>query len=96
MKASCGSETLRAQLQIPDTDSLLPHEIANMINVEFLELMQTYQSIDPPLPSKLINSKPVPCLDWSCFICAAEFTSIYLTKHVVLMASQAGFLKNVL
>ena len=51
---NCGFETLCAQLQIPGTDSLSPHEIANMINVAFLEPMQTYQSIDPPPPFESI------------------------------------------
>ena len=35
-------------------DSLSSHEIANMINVKFLEPMQTYQSIDPPPPFESI------------------------------------------
>ena len=54
MSTPCGFETLRTQLQIPGTDSLSPHEIANMINVAFLEPMQTYQSIDPPPPFESI------------------------------------------
>ena len=54
MSTPCGFETLRAQLQIPGTDSLSPHEIANMINLAFLEPMQTYQSIDPPPPFESI------------------------------------------
>ena len=33
---------------------LSSHEIANMINVKFLEPMQTYQSIDPPPPFESI------------------------------------------
>ena len=54
MATPCGSETLRTQLQIPGTDSLSPHEIANMMKVTFLEPMQTYQSIDPPPPFESI------------------------------------------
>ena len=42
----CGSETLRAQLQIPASDSL--SLFADMINVAFLEPMHAnVQSIDP-------------------------------------------------
>ena len=54
MATPCTSEALRAQLQMPGTDSLSPHEIANMINMAFLEPMQTYQIIEPPSPSELI------------------------------------------
>ena len=58
MSTPCGFEALRAQLQIPGTHSLSPHEIANMINVAFLEPMQTYQSIDPPPPFESIPDLP--------------------------------------
>ena len=54
MSTPCGFDTLRAQLQIPGIDSLSSHEIANIINVKFLEPMQTYQSIDPPPPFESI------------------------------------------
>ena len=54
MSTPCGFETLRAQLQIPGTDSLSPHEIANMINVAFLEPMQYIKAFDPPPPFESI------------------------------------------
>ena len=54
MSTPCDFETLRAQLQIPGIDSLSSHEIANMINVTFLEPMQAYQSIDLPPPFESI------------------------------------------
>ena len=57
MTTPCGSETLRAQLQIPGIDSLSPQEIANMINAAFLQPMQAYQSINPPPPFELTSDQ---------------------------------------
>ena len=57
MTTPCGSETLRAQLQIPGIDSLSPQEIANMINAAFLQPMQAYQSINPPPPFELTSNQ---------------------------------------
>ena len=91
MSTPCRFETLRAQLQIPGIDSLSSHEIANKINVTFLEPMQTYQSIDP---IHLLNqSQTCPRSRSKLF---HLYCRNYLTKHLVLMASQTGFLKNIL
>ena len=63
MSTPCGFKTLCAQLQIPGTDSLSSHEIANMIN-------DKYDNI-----TNIINPRPVPGLDRSCFIYTEEITS---------------------